>query len=277
MQVSVIVPSKGCAYLRYLFLGLKEQNVRPSEVILILKACKIKQIEKLCGAYGLPYVIIKQEKGYFTHALNMGKKEARGDILVFTDDDIIPPKKWLQRYLELHRAYPKIAGICSRDIYLDLTSMKILPTPDDKLTTRLYRWLVRPWLEQPHPLFTKYKLGVYLTKTLDIAYGPYIPYKTCYSLPFRGANMSFKNEYVYDVWFPEHPELKIAPGNEQYFGIQLALRNRDIIYTFSNPILHIAHQSLSRSQDEIHDSRIRCEMDILKKLVTELLKNSTLL
>ena len=54
----------------------------------------------------------------------------------------------------------------------------------------------------------KYRFGVYMTKNLKIAHGPYIPGKPCYSLPFRGVNMSFKKEALDEVKFPEHHFLK---------------------------------------------------------------------
>ena len=245
-RISVIAPSKGCMYLKYLLWGLREQDVKPHEVVLVLKGCNIKVVEDLCRKYGLPCIIIEQISGYFTHALNIGKKEAKGDILVFTDDDAIPLQKWIKKYVELHIKYRDIAGICSRDLYLDLKNLETRPTPDDKAVIKLYRWLVKSWLKQPHPLLKKYRLGVYLSKDLDIVHGPYIPDRTCYSLPFRGVNMSFKGETLYDVNFPEHPLLKRARGNEQYVGLQLVLKGWDCIYVPNNPILHIMHQSLSR-------------------------------
>jgi hypothetical protein len=92
--------------------------------------------------------------------------------------------------------------------------MILLPIPDDKPPTKLYRWAVRLWLERPHPLLKKYRPGVYLTKNLDIAHGPYIPDRECFSLLFRGVNMSFKASDIHDVRSLEHPLLKRAPGNE---------------------------------------------------------------
>ncbi len=272
-HISVIVPSKGCIYLKYLFQGLRRQNIRPSEVILVLKGCNIESVEELCRFYNLPCTVIEQKKGYFTHALNIGKKEAKRDIIVFTDDDAIPLKKWLQRYIEIHKLYSKAAGICSRDIYLDLKNVKLLLTPDDKPTVMMYRWFIRPWLEQAHLLLGKYKLGVYITRRYDIAHGPYIPYRKCYSLPLRGVNMSFKAEYTYDVWFPEHPLLKRALGNEQYFGLQLILKGLDTIYIPNNPILHIFHESLSRLANK---NDLKQETEIMKILTRRLLERARL-
>jgi glycosyltransferase involved in cell wall biosynthesis len=270
MKVSIVVPSRGCAYLKYLLKGLRSQSYPSFEVILVLKDCDLRVVESLCQNYSLNCVIIEQREGYFTRALNLGKKEARGDIVIFTDDDAIPPQKWIERYVKLHRMYRDVAGICSRDIYVDLEKQRLLPTPDDKPEVKFYRLFIRSWLEPPHPLLKKYRLGVYLTKRLNIAHGFYIPSKTCYSLPLRGANMSFKTSYIYDVWFPEHELLKRAPGNEQYFTLRLIFKGFDAVYVPNDPVLHITRsESLSRTR---YREELKREFEIMKSLYKELLQ-----
>jgi len=272
-KVSIIIPSKGCNYIKYSLSALSSQTIRPYEVIIVIKGCDIKEVEDLCHKASLSCVVIEQRRGFFTHALNLGKKNATGDLMLFTDDDAIPPPKWIEKYVKLHLAYPRAAGIASRDIYLDLQKMILLPIPDDKPLTKLYRWAVRPWLEKPHSLLKKYRLGVYLTKNLDIAHGPYIPDRKCFSLLFRGVNMSFKASDVYDVWFPEHPLLKRAPGNEQHLALQLLLKGLETIYVPSNPVLHIARkESLSRTRNK---KELRLEIEVMKSLYKQLLAKST--
>jgi len=270
VKASIIVPSKGCKYLKYLLQGLRRQNIKPYEVIIVIKGYDVKAMENLCRELDLPGIIIEQREGYFTHALNIGKREARGDITIFTDDDAIPLRKWIERYIEMHSLYPEIAGISSRDIHVNLNRLELMPTSDDKSTVRLYRWLIRPWLEPPHLIMKKYRLGVYLTKNLNIAHGPFIPGRTCYSLPFRGVNMSFKTSYIYDVWFPEHESLKRAPGNEQYFGLQLLLKGFETVYIPNNPVLHIARgESLSRAKHG--RGELEKESEIMKEFYKVLL------
>jgi len=269
MKTSIVVPSKGCTYLRYLLRGLRSQSYRSFEVILVIKDCDLRVAESMCQDYSLNCVIIKQREGYFTHALNLGKREAKGDITIFTDDDVIPPRKWVERYIKLHTVYRHV-GVCSRDIYIDLEGVRLLSIPDDKPMVRLYRLFIRSWLEQPLPLLRKYRLGVYITKNLNIAHGYSIPNKTCYSLPLRGANMSFKTSYIYDVWFPEHKLLKRAFGNEQYFALQLVLKGFDTIYVPNNPVLHIARsESLSRT---MYREELKKEFEFMKGLYRELLQ-----
>ncbi|MFZ8858651.1 MAG: glycosyltransferase family A protein [Candidatus Caldarchaeales archaeon] len=273
MKASVIIPSKGCTYIKHPLLALRDQTLRPHETVLVVKGCDIKEVKDLCRKAGLSCIVIEQRHGFFTHALNLGKKNATGDLMFFTDDDAIPPPKWIEKYVKLHLTHPRTAGIASRDIYLDLQKRMLLPIPDDKLPTKLYRWAVRPWLERPHPLLKKYRLGVYLTKNLDIAHGPYIPDRECFSLLFRGVNMSFKASDVYDVWFPEHPLLKRAFGNEQHFALQLLLKGLETIYVPNNPVLHIARgESLSRTRNK---KELRLEIEVMKSLYKQLLAKST--
>jgi len=269
MKASIVVPSKGCKYLRYLLRGLRSQSYPFFEVILVLKGCNLKVVESLCQDYYLNCVILEQKEGNVTQALNMGKKEAKGDITIFTDDDAIPLQGWVERYIKLHHKFKNVAGISSRDIYIDLSNLQLLPIPDDKPETKLYRLFIRPWLEQPHPLLKKYRLGVYLTKKLDIVHGFCIPNYICYSLAFRGVNMSFKTNYIYDVNFPEHRLLKRAIGFEQHFSLQLVLKEFDLIYVPNNPVLHIARrESLSRTRCK---KALKKEFKIMKGLYRELL------
>jgi hypothetical protein len=82
--------------------------------------------------------------------------------------------------------------------------------------------------------------------------------------------MSFKTSYIYDVWFPEHESLKKAPGNEQYFGLQLLLKGFDAIYTPNNPVLHIARgESLSRTKH--CEEELEKELEIMKEFYKVLL------
>ena len=269
MKVSIVIPSKDCEYIRYLFTGLRNQTINSFEVILVIKDCILKAVEKLCQDYSLNCVVIEQKEGNVTQALNMGKRGAKGDITIFTDDDAIPLQGWVERYIKMHYKFRNVAGISSRDIYIDASNLQTLPIPDDKLEVRLYRLLVRPWFEQPHPLLKKYRLGVYLTKKLNIAYGFCIPNRTCYSLAFRGVNMSFKTNYIYDVNFPEHRLLKRAIGFEQHFSLQLVLKESGLIYVPNNPVLHIARsESLSRTR---YKEELKKEFEIMKNLYRELL------
>ncbi|MEM1645859.1 MAG: glycosyltransferase family 2 protein [Ignisphaera sp.] len=274
MKVSVVVPSKGCEYLRFLLFSLKEQSTRPHEVVLVVKECSVKLVESLCNLYSLPCTIVEQKKGFVTAALNIGRKVASGDIVLFTDDDAIAPKGWIKRYVKAFTHAPRDVGcISSRDIYVKLNELKTLPTADDLPQTKLYRWLVRTWLNPPLEPLREYRFGVYIDKKLNVVHGPYLPGRACLSLPYRGVNMGFRGEVIDLIEFPEHPNMKRALGYEQYVGLQLVLKGWRSIYVPVNPILHIfRRESLSRGVVE----RVKEEeVSIMKYFFVKLIRQSS--
>jgi len=275
MKVSIVVPSRGCEYLRYLLFSLKEQTVRPYEVILVVKGCSVKLVEMLCSLYSLPCTIVEQRRGFFTAALNMGRKVASGDVILFTDDDAIAPRVWIRRYVRAFTYAPRDVGcISSRDIYIKLNELKVFLTADDLPQTKLYRWLVRTWLNPPLEPLEEYRFGVYIDRKLDVVHGPYLPDRACLSLPYRGVNMGFRSEVIDLIEFPEHPNMKRAPGNEQYVGLKLVLNGFKSVYTPSNPVLHIyREESLSRIRRR---GEIAAEIALMKPLYAKLLSSKTL-
>jgi len=270
-KVSVIVPTKGGEYLKFLLESLQNQERSPDEVILVIKEYDTNGIEDLCKSFKLNCKIIQQDEGYFTHALNLGKKAASGDILVFTDDDAIAPKKWIKKYIELFSKYPeKVGSISSRDIYYDISTKRVLKTPDDYIYVKSYRRFIRPILDPPHPLLKKYSLGSYISKRYEFATGSGIPNKICYSLPFRGVNMAFRRKAIRDIFFIEHEELKRGFGNEQHFGVQLILHGYESVYHPDNYVYHIWRTSLSRGNRRMK-KELKKEKEIVKKEIIRLL------
>ena len=82
MKVSVIVPSKGCDYINYALSALRGQTINFHETILVVKGGNIKEVEDLCRKAGLSCVVIEQRSGFFTHALNLGKKNTTRYLLL---------------------------------------------------------------------------------------------------------------------------------------------------------------------------------------------------
>ncbi len=57
----------------------------------------------------LPIEIVREEAPGKTTALLTGSRHLRGDLTIFTDDDIIPGEDWLKRYEEAADAHPDCA------------------------------------------------------------------------------------------------------------------------------------------------------------------------
>jgi len=134
------------------------------------------------------------------------------------------------------------------------------PTMRKHVILKLSRgWrFVKPFFNQPHSLFKKYRLGIYITKKFKVAMGCAIPYKLCFSLPFLGVNMSYKKDAIKGIYFPEHPLLKIAPNNEQYFAAQVVMQGWESIFDPHIYVHHIVRNGLSKSpRNDIEKELIR--------------------
>ncbi len=55
----------------------------------------------------LPLSILREERLGQNYARNRGLENARGELLIFSDDDILFPANWLREYLEASRRWPE--------------------------------------------------------------------------------------------------------------------------------------------------------------------------
>jgi len=273
MFVSVIIPTyKGAHFLPQVLKSLKAQSFKDFEVIIIVKPSGDETegiARKICKQFDLQHRILIQTEGHFTRALNMGIKGSKGDILLFTDDDVILPKNWVKSHIYNHIRFMKSGAISGQYINIAPTSGLVSSFKKESLSSKVsrgLRWrLPLLMIDKPHPLFKKYRLGIYITQSFRVAKGFYIPHKLCFSLPCRGVNMSFKRDAIKNIFFPEHPLLKIAPYNEQYLGARIVLEGWESIYDPQIVVYHRVRQGLSASTNNI-------ERRIMSKLFEALLK-----
>lgn len=273
-RVSIVIPSKGGEYLEHTLKSIAKQNLKPDEVVLVLKdIAATEKVEKIVSKYNLRFILEEQKGGFFTKALNIGKELASGDIIIFTDDDIIAPEDWTKKYVKLFKINSnKIGSISSRDKYYELRTKKLIKTPDDLLYVKVYRRLIRPLLDPPLSILNRYRLGSYISKKFNFVIGKGIPNKECFSLPFRGVNMAFRRDCIEDIFFIEHPELKRGFRNEQHFGIQLILKGYESIYVPYNYVFHIVRESLSRVYSSKEKNRLKEQLKKEEEIVRNEIK-----
>jgi len=86
--------------------------VQPSEALEIIavdNASTDQTVELLESYMGrLPMTIVHEPRQGKSFALNKGIEHARGDFIIFTDDDIIPEVNWLTAYMDVAKRYPGI-------------------------------------------------------------------------------------------------------------------------------------------------------------------------
>lgn len=121
-SLSVIIPTHNrAAVLKQALRHLYEGSVKPDEVIVIDDASEDPVNKYLEGEYpGLPLNVIRFEKNRGASAArNAGIRAAKGDILVFQDDDIFADHHMIRYHKKIHQERPeKTYGVMGR-VYFD--------------------------------------------------------------------------------------------------------------------------------------------------------------
>ena len=120
-------------------LAVQESPGCPFEVLVVDNAStdETPAVVESAARRGLPVVYFYEAKSGKSHALNAAVLRARGDILVFTDDDVLPSPGWLAAY---RRAFEETGA--------DYAAGRILPLweapPPRWLSPALYGVLAVP-------------------------------------------------------------------------------------------------------------------------------------
>ena len=88
--------------------GLRGLPDRPSWELIVVDNGSIDGTSSLLASAvaGLPAIIVNEKQPGKSRALNRALKHASGDILLFTDDDVVPDPAWLVALHEASLAYP---------------------------------------------------------------------------------------------------------------------------------------------------------------------------
>jgi len=280
---SVIVPTyKGSLFITNLLESLGWQSFDDFEAVIVVKPSGDGTediVRKKCRVLGLPYKILFQHEGYLTHALNMGIRNSNGDILLFTDDDAILPKDWVINNIKRHVRFQSCGAISGGRVELTkyrsvrsayfavpfFKSRRRLRTGE--LASRMMRslrWgIIGSLIDKPHPIFSDYRLGVFITRRFRVAKGPNIFGKICLSLPYFGTNMSFKREAIENVLLPEHPMIRIAPYWEQYLGVSVVLQGWEALYDPEITVYHVEREGVSAFTNEVERRMMSLKLEEL--------------
>ena len=99
MKISVIIPTKNAErFLNNLFLRLKEQLLRPHQLIIVDSSSTDATL-KIATQFNAQIIQIKEEEFNHGKARNLGASVATGDVFVFMTQDVIPADKNLLKNL----------------------------------------------------------------------------------------------------------------------------------------------------------------------------------
>ncbi|QMU27567.1 glycosyltransferase family 2 protein [Adhaeribacter radiodurans] len=105
MKTSIIIPTyNGANKILNALKSLEKLTRKPDEVIVVVDGSTdgTAEIIRSSDLSLLGFRMIEQANSGRATVRNRGATEAKGDLLVFMDDDIIVPEKWLSAHLEHH-------------------------------------------------------------------------------------------------------------------------------------------------------------------------------
>lgn len=111
-SVSVVITSFRRAWaLQYSLHSLMKQTRMPDEVVIVLKPSGDKS-EEIIKEFSkdLPIKLVIQNKGFVVEAIDVGIKNAQGDIILFLDDDAVGKEDFVSKYLSFFQAYNDAGG-----------------------------------------------------------------------------------------------------------------------------------------------------------------------
>lgn len=250
--VSVIIPTfKRAPFLKYALDALKKQTYKNFEVIVVVKLGG-DETEKVLKKYQreLPIKIIIQHEEFVSKAYNMGLREAKGEIIAIMDDDSVPYRDWLEKYVKAYSKYGRLGGVSGAALNAEITEngdLKQVPE-NIHLSPRWLEYYYSFW-SYNRPLHGMSGWWIFFGKDGLVHQRP-LPMKknsekAIPSLLLMGANMSVRREAIEGLKIDE--DLILGFSYEQLLAYQIWRRGYKLVHDPNIKVLHIVHsESLGR-------------------------------
>jgi glycosyltransferase involved in cell wall biosynthesis len=247
---SIILPTyKRYQLLRLVLEGLIRQSYSKFNVIIVTKPSD-HETENLVKEYRnrLEIITVFQRMGYITEALNLGLKNAIGDIIGFIDDDAIPAVDWLQKHAETYRRFD-VKGVAGDVIPIVINKGKVKVLCEREETPFVYPLSKVGYSLWNKPLPGADRYFIYITKSGDIASIGNMAYwrkqGLVRSFLGMGANMTVLREAISGFTF--EGAWILGAGWEQVLAWWVWKNGCHLVYNPEAKVFHVIHgQTLSR-------------------------------
>ncbi|BCU69359.1 glycosyltransferase family A protein [Stygiolobus caldivivus] len=227
-KATVGIPSLLRKSLHKTLRALIEQSEDDFDVLITYRGNLTREFEKYEKQLSIRF--IEQDTGLFEEALNLILSNARGKILLTTDDDAMPAKNWVLEHTEFHENN-KDVGIVTGEV-------------EGRMWTNYPNFLYEKlkgtkFMEEYSHSFKEYK--AYLTKT-----GFSVDRETGYgkSIAIAGVNMSMKKE-VYSNSRVLTYSLR-GSYNESFLAVNSIKLGYSSMKAKIAKVVHLDNDSLSR-------------------------------
>jgi glycosyltransferase involved in cell wall biosynthesis len=266
---TVLIPTLGRSNLiKYTLNGLKSQSSNDFEVLLVLRFYDDETI-KIAEEYTkyLDIRVLYQKRRGLVEAYNEGIHNARGDVVIFLDDDAIPLSDFVAEHLLTYERI-EVSGVSGEVIPAHLVNGAPKPLNDQSEITSLYREpdLIRIIGDKlwNRPLEGLERFLVYITKAGYSKGNIYIKHdRIIKSLLCMGTNMSILASVFKSFTIPTS-FLKRGISFEQVIGWHLWKAGHTTVFNPKACVYHIRHgQTMSR----LLNPMIKCKAVMEDELV----------
>ncbi|AEK73262.1 putative protein Glycosyltransferase, family 2 [Thermococcus sp. 4557] len=215
LEVSVVISTlyKRPEELAECLRSIAEQSVKPIEVILINGAPlreeerKIESEIKLLRSRGIAVRRLHLPGSSLPHARNVGAKVARGDVILFLDDDVVLDENYVENLIRTYEEHPNTMGVQGF-----ITNRVSENNPLARFGLLKFIWWL---LQRGYYEVDEHRQLVSLFEVL-----PYRLTRTINRESFSGTNMSFRREVFRHLEFDERLR-KYAVGEDKDFSYRL--------------------------------------------------------
>ena len=109
--------------------SVASQTREPEEEVIALKPSGDNSEEVLRSfSLQLPIKLVVQGRGNFTDAVQTAMDNAKGNVILFLDDDAVAEKKWVEKYENLFDSLPNVGGIGGKSHKAYIKSGEVVKT-----------------------------------------------------------------------------------------------------------------------------------------------------
>jgi len=115
--------------LPYLLTSVASQTRKPEEEVIAPKPSGDSSEEVMRSfSSQLPIKLVVQVRGNFTDAVLLAIDNAKGNVILFLDDNAVAEEKWVEKYENLFDSPPNVGGICGTTYKAYIESGKVVKT-----------------------------------------------------------------------------------------------------------------------------------------------------
>jgi glycosyltransferase involved in cell wall biosynthesis len=129
VTVAMVTYRRRAWALPYSLTSIANQTRKPEDVVIVLKPSGDGSEEVMRSfSTQLPIKLVVQERGNFTNAVQMAIDNAKGNVILFLDDDAVAEERWGEKYENLFNSLPNVGGISGKSHKAYIKSGKVVKT-----------------------------------------------------------------------------------------------------------------------------------------------------